>query len=172
MKAFQIGVANLSVAFLFCSFLKSKFWSNAVKKKSYCAEQIQLLTTMGACVSSSKKRRSQRLCFIYRRYRGKILSTTPIVRASDVENFASSGEVVHLGTSAATRRRSDGSNVTFHLTQLQWHHSELDAENGNGNLLFLAYVLVRRSLARARLNLQYFSCWSSCVSRRSMVRLC
>ncbi|RLN29949.1 hypothetical protein C2845_PM05G13820 [Panicum miliaceum] len=86
---------------------------------------------MGACVSSSKKRRSQRLCCIYRRYRGKVLSTTPIVRASDVENFASSGEVVHLGTSAATRRRSDGSNVTFHLTQLQWHHSELDTENGN-----------------------------------------
>lgn len=88
---------------------------------------------MGACVSSSRKRRSQRLCCIYRRYRGKVLSNTPVVRASDVENFASSGEVVHLGTSAATRRRSDGSNVTFHLTQLQWHHSELDTENGNGN---------------------------------------
>nr|CAB3462445.1 unnamed protein product [Digitaria exilis] len=86
---------------------------------------------MGACVSSSKKRRPQRLCCIYRRYRGKVLSNTPIVRASDVGNFASSGEVVHLGTSAATRRRSDGSNVTFHLTQLQWHHSELDTENGH-----------------------------------------
>lgn len=86
---------------------------------------------MGACVSSGKKRRSQRLCYIYRRYRGKVLTNTPIVRASDVEKFASSGEVVHLGTSGATRRRSDGSNVTFHLTQLQWHHSELDTENGN-----------------------------------------
>ncbi|CAD6267290.1 unnamed protein product [Miscanthus lutarioriparius] len=85
---------------------------------------------MGACVSSSKKRRSQRLCCNYRRYRGKVLTNTPIVRASNVENFASSGEAVHLGT-AATRRRSDGSNVTFHLTQLQWHHSELDTENGN-----------------------------------------
>lgn len=133
---------------------------------------------MGACVSSSKKRRPQRLCCIYRRYRGKVLSNTPIVRASDVGNFASSGEVVHLGTSAATRRRSDGSNVTFHLTQLQWHHSELDTENGNGNgkicVPCIAYVLVLQTPAfqRAGLNLQYFPCWSSCLSRRSMVRFC
>lgn len=88
---------------------------------------------MGACVSSSKKRRSQRSCCIYRRYRGKVLTNTPIVRVGEVENLASSGAAVHLGTSAAARRRSDGSNVTFHLTQLQWRHSELDTENGNGN---------------------------------------
>lgn len=86
---------------------------------------------MGACVSSSKKRRSQRSCCIYRRYRGKVLTNTPIVRVGEVENLASSGAAVHLGTSAAARRRSDGSNVTFHLTQLQWRHSELDTENGN-----------------------------------------
>ncbi|TVU49541.1 hypothetical protein EJB05_00854 [Eragrostis curvula] len=86
---------------------------------------------MGACVSSSKKRRSQRLCCIYRRYRGKILSNVPIVRTSDVENLTAPGQVVHVGTSAAARRRSNGSNVTFHLTQLQWHHSELDTENGS-----------------------------------------
>ncbi|KAL6622500.1 hypothetical protein ACP70R_032379 [Stipagrostis hirtigluma subsp. patula] len=85
---------------------------------------------MGACVSSSKKRRSQRLCCIYQRYRGKVLTNTPIVRASDVETCATSAEVVHRN-SAAARRKSDGSNVTFHLTQLQWHHSELDSENGN-----------------------------------------
>ncbi|KAG8093042.1 hypothetical protein GUJ93_ZPchr0012g22001 [Zizania palustris] len=87
---------------------------------------------MGACISSSKKRRSQRLCCIYRqRYRGKVLRNAPIVRASDAGSCAAPGEVVHVEASAATRRKSDGSNVTFHLTQLQWHHSELDSENGN-----------------------------------------
>uniref|UniRef100_I1R932 Protein ENHANCED DISEASE RESISTANCE 2 C-terminal domain-containing protein n=1 Tax=Oryza glaberrima TaxID=4538 RepID=I1R932_ORYGL len=79
---------------------------------------------MGACVSSSKKRRSQKLCCIYRRYRGKVLSNAPIVRASDAGSRAAPGEVVH------EEAKSDGSNVTFHLTQLQWHHSELDSENG------------------------------------------
>jgi hypothetical protein len=91
---------------------------------------------MGACVSSSRKRRSQKLCCICRRYRGKVLSNAPVVRASDVENPTASGEVVHVGTSAAARRRSSSSNVTFHLTQLQWHHSELDTENGSGKCLF------------------------------------
>ncbi|KAL6846994.1 hypothetical protein ACP4OV_022847 [Aristida adscensionis] len=85
---------------------------------------------MGACVSSTKKRRSQRLCCIYRRYRGKVLANAPIVRSSDVETCAASAEVVH-GASAAAWQKSDGSNVKFHLTQLQWHHSELDSENGN-----------------------------------------
>uniref|UniRef100_A0A0D9Y0S6 Protein ENHANCED DISEASE RESISTANCE 2 C-terminal domain-containing protein n=1 Tax=Leersia perrieri TaxID=77586 RepID=A0A0D9Y0S6_9ORYZ len=85
---------------------------------------------MGACVSSSKKRRPQKLCCIYRRYRGKVLSNVPIVRASDAGSCAAPGEI-HLEASAGTRRKSDGSNLTFHLTQLQWHHSELDSENGN-----------------------------------------
>lgn len=71
---------------------------------------------------------------IYRR--GKVLRNTPTIRASDVGSCAASGEVVHVETSAATRRKSDGSNVTFHLTQLQWHHSELDSENGSGNRSF------------------------------------
>jgi hypothetical protein len=91
-------------------------------------------TTMGACVSSSKKRRSQKLCCIYRRYRGKVLSNAPIVRASDAGSRAAPGEVVHV------EAKSDGSNVTFHLTQLQWHHSELDSENGNGNWNFSCYL--------------------------------
>ncbi|KAK3136851.1 hypothetical protein QOZ80_5BG0443540 [Eleusine coracana subsp. coracana] len=86
---------------------------------------------MGACVSSSKKRRSQRMCCIYRRYRGKVLSNVPMMRNSNIKNFTASGELVHVGTSAAARRRSNGSNVTFHLTQLQWHHSEMDTENGS-----------------------------------------
>lgn len=97
---------------------------------------VQITVNMGACVSSSKKRRSQRLCCIYRRYRGKVLSNVPIVRTSNVENFTASGELVHVGTSAAARWRSNGSNVTFHLTQLQFLHSELDTENGSGNCFF------------------------------------
>lgn len=84
---------------------------------------------MGACVSSSRRRKPQRLRCIYRR--GKVLRNTPTIRTSDVGSCAASGEVVHVETSAATRRKSDGSNVTFHLTQLQWHHSELDSENGS-----------------------------------------
>lgn len=71
------------------------------------------------------------MCCIYRRYRGKVLSNVPMMRNSNVKNFTASGELVHVGTSAAARRRSNGSNVTFHLTQLQWHHSEMDTENGS-----------------------------------------
>ncbi|GJN35282.1 hypothetical protein PR202_gb24035 [Eleusine coracana subsp. coracana] len=71
------------------------------------------------------------MCCIYRRYRGKVLSNVPMMRNSNIKNFTASGELVHVGTSAAARRRSNGSNVTFHLTQLQWHHSEMDTENGS-----------------------------------------
>lgn len=92
---------------------------------------------MGGCVSTPsqkiKSRRKRRHHFIKRR--GKItrsVSNGTKKRNSDtgacLTDYAVS-EFVHMdfgkgGTT--TCRRSEVSNATFHLTQLQWHRSQCD----------------------------------------------
>ncbi|KAK8604335.1 hypothetical protein V6N13_099280 [Hibiscus sabdariffa] len=98
---------------------------------------------MGGCVSvhgqkaqcRSHKRRFGRF---YRRH-GKITSSIPDVcvkRMSDdagshMSDFAGS-EYVHLdfeqgASTTCNCKRSEMSNMSFHLTQLQWNHSQMDA---------------------------------------------
>ncbi|KAI3452266.1 hypothetical protein Pfo_008931 [Paulownia fortunei] len=90
---------------------------------------------MGACVSSPavarkpfktiKVRRKRRVCS--KKHHLTSVTDGNRKRNSDagarVTDFAVS-EFVHTTT---TCRRSEVSNSTFHLTQLQWHHSQIDA---------------------------------------------
>ncbi|OMO71928.1 hypothetical protein COLO4_27956 [Corchorus olitorius] len=97
---------------------------------------------MGSCVSAHRggngatsKRRRQ--FGRYRKRHGKIAASIPDVpamkRLSDagnrVRDFAVS-EYVHLDFekgASTTCKRSEINNMTFHLTQLQWNHSQIDA---------------------------------------------
>lgn len=74
---------------------------------------------MGACVSTSSprvrvrrkcQRRPKRLC-------QKVPSSVPV---TDI----AVSEIVHTATMC---RRQEVSNPTLHLSQLQWHHSQIDA---------------------------------------------
>lgn len=92
---------------------------------------------MGACVSTPSKNIKSRKKH-HRRFRkchgkrSKPVSDGTKKRNSDAGNRLtdySVSEFVHMVENGATTtcRRSEVSNSTFHLTQLQWHHSEYDA---------------------------------------------
>ncbi|KAJ4973504.1 hypothetical protein NE237_006678 [Protea cynaroides] len=92
---------------------------------------------MGGCVSAPGKRIRSRRKHSHRssKCRGKISASVPDApkkRLSDAGNRLtdfSVSEFVHLDFdkgAATTCRRSEVSNLTFHRTQLQWHHSQID----------------------------------------------
>ncbi|XP_026404739.1 uncharacterized protein LOC113299854 isoform X2 [Papaver somniferum] len=95
---------------------------------------------MGGCVSTPNRRLHKRKHHLPRsgkRRGGKYSNAVPeapIKRLSDAGNitdFALS-EFVHVDFekgATTTCRRSEVSNSSFHLTQLQWHHSQIE---GNG----------------------------------------
>ncbi|CAL9128722.1 unnamed protein product [Musa textilis] len=77
--------------------------------------------------------RSRKCSLRSRKCHGKILDPIPDaskIHIADAEyrstDFAFS-EFVHVETAATTYKRSEVSNLTFHLTQLQWHHNQMDA---------------------------------------------
>lgn len=90
---------------------------------------------MGGCASvpnrgpTSRKNYSRRS----RKRHGKISAPIPDAPKSQISGSGNSmsdfslSEFVHLETAGATRRKSEVSNVTFHVTQMQWHHSQMDA---------------------------------------------
>lgn len=93
---------------------------------------------MGGCASKPHRRvHKQRKCF--RRCgksHGKISTSipdVPIKGIGDGENHVTDfavSEFVHLDFekgAATTCKRSEVSNMKFHLTQLQWNHSQIDA---------------------------------------------
>ncbi|XP_052187789.1 uncharacterized protein LOC127798328 isoform X2 [Diospyros lotus] len=93
---------------------------------------------MGGCTSkASGKIRSRKKHLIRSRQHGRKISSTvpvaPIEHFSDARNslgdFAVT-ELVHKNIekgAIASCRRSDVSNLAFHLSQLQWNHSQIDA---------------------------------------------
>lgn len=108
---------------------------------------------MGGCVSTHNPKRVRP--HVRRRFRksskscGKItssISDVPITRFSNagIGDFALS-EFVHLDFekgAATTCRRSEASNKNFHLTQLQWNHSQIAA---NGMFCSVQFCFVPRS---------------------------
>lgn len=89
---------------------------------------------MGACVSTPahtiKPRR--RPHYRFRKHRGKLPNSIPDgtrKRNSDAGNRVADFAVSEFVQTTTTCRRSEVSNSTFQITQLQWHHSQID---GNG----------------------------------------
>lgn len=91
---------------------------------------------MGGCVSTNNERIRTTRKHMRKSSKSSGKSSTciadsPIQRLSDagISDFALR-EFVHLDFekgAATTCKRSEVSNKTFHLTQLQWNHSQIDA---------------------------------------------
>ncbi|KAG6712953.1 hypothetical protein I3843_05G118800 [Carya illinoinensis] len=93
---------------------------------------------MGGCGSKTNRRANTRRKYFPRcgKGRGKICACFPDLPLQGIDDAGictrdlGVSEFVHLDFekgSATTRKRSEVSNMTFHLTQLQWSHSQLDA---------------------------------------------
>ncbi|KAK2429222.1 hypothetical protein QL285_027679 [Trifolium repens] len=94
-------------------------------------------TTMGSCASkpNGKTNRQKRRSYKSAKRRGNIPSTLPDMSLKRISNAGNRvgdfalGDFVHLDFdkgASATCRRSEVSNVKFHLTQVQYH-SQIDA---------------------------------------------
>ncbi|XP_074560927.1 uncharacterized protein LOC141817157, partial [Curcuma longa] len=84
---------------------------------------------MGTCVSTSKRRpRSRNHSLWLRRSHGKVSASVPdapATRKSHIGNQFAHSQFVHIKTSTSCRK-SKVSSLAFHLTQLQWHHKQME----------------------------------------------
>ncbi|RWW85840.1 hypothetical protein BHE74_00005448 [Ensete ventricosum] len=92
---------------------------------------------MGTCVSTLNRRpRSRKYSLRSRKCCRKISASVPDApapRKNDLPNHFACNQIVHVKTAATTHWKSEVSNLAFHLTQLQWHHSQME-RNGMGFL--------------------------------------
>lgn len=85
---------------------------------------------MGSCVSSTRhRRRSRKLSVAARKFRRKVstvIADAPIIRgAGGAAGCFARHRFVHV--------EAPDSNVTLHLTKLQWQHSQMDAGSGKSS---------------------------------------
>ncbi|KAJ6805467.1 uncharacterized protein M6B38_180630 [Iris pallida] len=85
---------------------------------------------MGACLSTSSTAARSRKCSLRSlKHCGKVsaaVSDAPKPRITNCGNHIALREV-RVETDPTNRRKSEVSNLTVHLTQLQWHHVQMDA---------------------------------------------
>ncbi|KAL3813408.1 hypothetical protein ACJIZ3_014676 [Penstemon smallii] len=89
---------------------------------------------MGACVSTPFVAKPSKTLKVRRKPRGNskknhvnIVTDGNIKRNSDASSRLTDYSVSEFVHTTTTCRKSEVSNSTFHLTQLQWHHSQIDA---------------------------------------------
>nr|DAD34960.1 TPA_asm: hypothetical protein HUJ06_005600 [Nelumbo nucifera] len=116
---------------------------------------------MGGCVSTPNKRtrprrKQSRRCNKFRVKNSALVSDIPQKRINDSGNHLtdfSVSEFVHVNFEKGQTtkcRRSEVSNATFHLTQLQWHHSQVDP---NGTFSPLITIFPARKFLVSQNNL-------------------
>ncbi|KAM0936713.1 putative protein ENHANCED DISEASE RESISTANCE 2 [Dioscorea sansibarensis] len=88
---------------------------------------------MGACVSTSNKKSSTRKRLRSRKCHGRVSASsipgTPKGKSGRNGNCTTDFALseLHVETAGTSRHISEVSNLTFHLTQLQWHHTQMNA---------------------------------------------
>lgn len=129
----------ICLIFFSCIFLSSwdQWHGRFVISPALFLPLSEIVATMGGCISvhSGKSRVHRKYFRKYGKRRGKIsalIHNVPRKRLNDggIGDFAVSHEFVHLDFekgAATTCKRSEVTNKNFHVTQMQWNHSQIDS---------------------------------------------